>query len=161
MVELPAINTSPLIFLSKGGFLDLLLLVSSSIIVPEPVAEEIQAYGEIDLTAVALNNTNWLVVQQIPPIPNVIQNWDLGQGESAVLTWGYLNPGSEVILDDLAARRCAVTLGIPVRGTLGIVITAKQRGIIPAARPVLEQLRLCGMYLSDSVMNQALALVQE
>ncbi|MDZ8028088.1 MAG: DUF3368 domain-containing protein [Nostoc sp. DcaGUA01] len=161
MVELPAINTSPLIFLSKGGFLDLLLLVSSSIIVPEPVAEEIQAYGEIDVTAVALNNTNWLVVQQIPPIPNVIQNWDLGQGESAVLTWGYLNPGSEVILDDLAARRCAVTLGIPVRGTLGIVITAKQRGIIPAARPVLEQLRLCGMYLSDSVMNQALALVQE
>ncbi|MFN6495587.1 MAG: DUF3368 domain-containing protein [Nostoc sp. DedQUE01] len=161
MVELPAINTSPLIFLSKGGFLDLLLLVSSSIIVPEPVAEEIQAYGEIDVTAVALNNTNWLVVQQIPPIPNVIQNWDLGQGESAVLTWGYLNPGSEVILDDLAARRCAVTLGIPVRGTLGIVITAKQRGIIPAARPVLEQLRLCGMYLSDSVMNQALALVQK
>jgi predicted nucleic acid-binding protein len=65
-------------------------------------------------------------------------------------------PGTEVILDDLAARRCAATLGIPVRGTLGIVITAKQRGAIPAARPVLEQLRLCGMYLSDRVINQAL-----
>jgi predicted nucleic acid-binding protein len=52
-------------------------------------------------------------------------------------------------------------LGIPVRGTLGIVITAKQRGVIPAARPVLEQLRLCGMYLSDRVINQALALVGE
>ncbi|WP_277877189.1 MULTISPECIES: hypothetical protein [Nostocaceae] len=34
------------------------------------------------------------------------------------LTWGYANPGMEVILDDLAARRCATTLGIPVRGTL-------------------------------------------
>ncbi|WP_373528231.1 DUF3368 domain-containing protein [Nostoc sp.] len=33
-------------------------------------------------------------------------------------------------------------MGIPVRGTLGIVITAKLRGVIPAARPVLEQLRV-------------------
>lgn len=78
-----------------------------------------------------------------------------------MLTWGYVNPGTEVILDDLAARRCAAALGIPVRGTLGIVITAKQRAVISAARPVLEQLQLCGMYLSDRVINQALALVGE
>ncbi len=161
MAELPAINTSPLIFLTKGGFVDLLLLISPSIIVPDAVAAEIQAYGEIDVTAVALDNTDWLVVQKTPPVPNVIQNWDLGLGESAVLAWGYVNPGTEVILDDLAARRCAATLGILVRGTLGIVITAKQRGVIPAARPVLEQLRVCGMYLSDRVINQALALVGE
>ncbi|MDZ7961882.1 MAG: DUF3368 domain-containing protein [Aulosira sp. DedQUE10] len=161
MAELPAINTSPLIFLTKGGFQDLLLLMGSSIIVPSAVATEIQAYGSADVTAVALNNTDWLVIQEIPPVPNVIQNWDLGLGESAVLTWGYVNPGTEVILDDLAARRCATTLGIPVRGTLGIVITAKQRGVIPAARPVLEQLRQCGMYLSDPVINLALALVGE
>ncbi|MEA5507592.1 DUF3368 domain-containing protein [Halotia wernerae UHCC 0503] len=161
MAELPAINTSPLIFLTKGSFLDLLLLISPSIIVPASVAAEIQAYGSTDVTAAALKNTDWLVVQETPPIPNVIQNWDLGLGESAVLTWGYANPGTEVILDDLAARRCAATLGIPVRGTLGIVIAAKQRGVIPAARPVLEQLRLCGMYLSDRVINQALALVEE
>ncbi len=78
-----------------------------------------------------------------------------------MLTWGYVNPGTEVIVDDLAARRCAAALGIPVRGTLGLVLTAKQQGILPAARPVLEQLRLSGMYLSDRVMNQALALVGE
>ncbi|MDZ8052834.1 MAG: DUF3368 domain-containing protein [Aulosira sp. ZfuVER01] len=147
MAELPAINTSPLIFLTKAGFIDLLQIISPSIIVPDAVAAEIQEYGETDVTAVALKNTDWLIVQETPPAPNVIQNWDLGQGESAVLAWGYINPGTEVILDDLAARRCATTLGIPVRGTLGIVITAKQRGVIPAARPVLEQLHLCGMYL--------------
>lgn len=60
-----------------------------------------------------------------------------------------------------AGYRCATTLGIPIRGTLGLVLTAKQRGEISAARPVLEQLRLSGMYLSDWVMNQALALVGE
>ncbi|WP_238845304.1 hypothetical protein [Nostoc edaphicum] len=38
MAELPAINTSPLIFLTKGGFLDLLQVISSSVIVPNAVA---------------------------------------------------------------------------------------------------------------------------
>jgi predicted nucleic acid-binding protein len=148
----PAINTSPLIFLSKGGFLNLLQTVSPEIIVPQAVASEIQAYGETDITAKALANTSWL---------EVIQSWDLGAGESAVLTWGYVNSGTEVIIDDLAGRRCAEALGIPVRGTLGIVLTAKKRGLIPSARPILEQLRLSGMYLSEKVINQALALVGE
>jgi predicted nucleic acid-binding protein len=161
VAELPAINTSPLIFLTKGSLIDLLQIISPFIIVPAAVATEIQAYGETDVTAVALKNTDWLVVRETPTVPAVIQSWDLGAGESAVVTWGYVNSGTEVILDDLAARRCAATLGIPVRGTLGIVLTAKQRGVIPTARPVLEQLRLCGMYLSDRVMNQALALVGE
>lgn len=161
MVDLPAINASPLIFLTKGGFLELLHLVSPEIIVPAAVAKEIQEYGVSDVTAQAIASTSWLVVVETPPVPAIIQNWDLGAGESAVLTWGYLHPSTEVILDDLAARRCATALGIPVRGTLGLVLKAKQQGTIQAARPVLEQLRLCGMYLSDRVMNQALALVGE
>lgn len=161
MADIPAINTSPLIFLTKGGFLELLQLVSPEIIVPVAVAREIQAYGATDTTAQALAATDWLVVRETPSVPAIIQSWDLGAGELAVLTWGYVNPGTEIILDDLAARRCAAALGIPVRGTLGLVITAKQRGKITAARPVLEQLRLSGMYLSDSVINRALALVEE
>lgn len=91
----------------------------------------------------------------------MIQNWDLGGGESAVLSWGYAHPGTEVIIDDLAGRRCAETFGIPVRGTLGLVLIAKKREMIPAARPVLEKLRLSGMYLSEKVLNQALAKVNE
>ncbi len=161
MAEIPAVNTSPLIFLTKGGFLELLQLVSPQIIVPIAVATEIQAYGATDTTAQALAATDWLVIQETPIVPAVIQSWDLGAGESAVLTWGYVHPGTELILDDLAARRCAAALGIPVRGTLGLVITAKQRGKITAARPVLEQLRLSGMYLSDRIINQVLALVGE
>lgn len=161
MAESPAINTSPLIFLSKANVLHLLQIVSVQIIVPEAVATEIQAYGETDITARTLAATDWLVVTPMPPVPPIIQSWDLGAGESAVLTWGYTHPDTEVILDDLAGRRCATTLGIPIRGTLGLVLTAKQRGEIPTARPVLEQLRLSGMYLSDRVMNQALASVGE
>ncbi|NEP83513.1 MAG: DUF3368 domain-containing protein, partial [Okeania sp. SIO3B3] len=136
-------------------------IFDSTIIVPQAVAVEIEAYGEQDITFQALTSTDWLVITETPPIPSIIQNWDLGLGESEVLTWGYTNPDTEVIIDDLAARRCATALGIPVRGTLGLVLTAKQRGIIPLARPIVQQLRQSGMYLSDRVINQALILVGE
>ena len=65
------------------------------------------------------------------------------------------------ILDDLAGRRCAEALNIPINGTLGLVLIAKRRGVIAASRPVLEKLRQSGMYLSEQMMNQALALVGE
>jgi predicted nucleic acid-binding protein len=56
----PAINTSPLIFLTKGGVLELLQIIGQEIVVPSAVATEIQAYGATDITAVALLQTNWL-----------------------------------------------------------------------------------------------------
>ena len=78
-----------------------------------------------------------------------------------MLSHALANPGSGVILDDQAARRCATALGIPHQGTLGLVIYAKQQGLVPAARPLVELLRQEGMYLSDQIMNQALAQVGE
>lgn len=71
------------------------------------------------------------------------------------------NAKTEAIIDDLAARRCAAALQIPVRGMLGIVLAAKKRGEISAARPLLEKLRQNGMYLSDKILNQALDLIGE
>jgi predicted nucleic acid-binding protein len=161
VAEPAVVNASPLIFLSRAGLLDLLQLVSSEIIVPEIVASEIEIRGKSDPTAQAIANTAWLVVTQTPPVPTQIQSWGLGPGESSVLAWAHDHPGSEAIIDDLAARRCAAAFNIPVRGTLGLALIAKQRGRIPSARAVLEQLRQVGMYLSDHVMNEALALVGE
>ncbi len=41
------------------------------------------------------------------------------------------------------------------------VLTAKLRKLIPEARPVVEQLRSCGMYLSEQVLDEALAKIGE
>jgi len=49
-------------------------------------------------------------------------------------------PGCRAVIDDLAPRKSAASLGIPVTGTLGIVLRARRQGIIPAARPVVEDL---------------------
>lgn len=161
MADLPAVNASPLIFLARANLLDLLQLIAPEVAVPAPVADEIRRRGSGDPAARALANTRWLQIVDVPAVPGTIQAWDLGPGESAVLSWCAARPGIEAIIDDLAARRCAGALGIPMRGTLGVVLVGKQRGRLPAARPVLESLRKAGMYLSDRVMNGALMMVGE
>jgi len=161
VAETPVINASPLIFLARASQLNLLRLLGDSVIVPISVAEEIQRRDVSDPTVRALQTTPWLKVTPVSEIPLSINAWDLGKGESAVLAWALAHPGSEAIVDDLAARRCAATLHIPVRGTLGLALIAKQRGVIPSARELLAELREVGMYLSDDVLNRALALVGE
>jgi len=158
----PAVtNASPLIFLARGGYVDLLQFTGDRVLVPEPVAREIRARGPQDITARALESTQWLQIVDPPEVPAFIQAWDLGPGESAVLAWAYAHVGTEAIIDDLAARRCAMTFRIPFRGTLGLVLAGKRRGRFPLARPVLEDLRRGGMYLSDRTLDKALALVGE
>ena len=161
MADLPAVNTSPLIFLTRASLLDLLQLTAPEIAVPAPVAEEIRRRGVGDATTRALAATRWLQVVDVPAVPAAIQAWDLGLGESAVLAWCAARPGVEAIIDDFNGRRCAHALDIPVRGTVGLVLLGKRRGRLPEARPVLEFLRRSGMYLSDRALSRALETVGE
>ena len=87
--------------------------------------------------------------------------WRLGAGESSVLALASEHPGTEAIIDDLAGRKCAASLNIPVRGTLGIVLVAKKRGLIPEAQPVIEDIMTAGLYLSRKVVDEALGRVGE
>ena len=87
MAERPAVNASPLILLARGGRLELLRVAADVLAVPAAVAEELRRRGPADPAVRALNETPWLAVVPTPPVPLVIQAWDLGEGESAVLTW--------------------------------------------------------------------------
>jgi predicted nucleic acid-binding protein len=114
-----------------------------------------------DPTVQALDQVSWLTILPGPSIPPPIAAWGLGPGESAVLTLALAETGSWAVLDDWGARRCARSLSIPVIGTLGLVLLAKEEGSIPAARPVVERLRRSEMYVSDEVIREALPQVGE
>ena len=161
MAERAVVNASPLILFARANRFELLQVTSDEIVVPAAVVEELERGNSQDNTVEAVSRSTWIKVVADPATPPSIQAWDLGPGESAVLAWALVNPGCEAILDDLAARRCAAAVGVPTRGTLGIVLLAKQRGVIDQARPVIEQLLQSGMYLSEHVVNRALSLVGE
>lgn len=156
----PAVDASPLIFLSRADLLDLLRLAGAELVVPRPVFVELERRGEDDPAVRGVRDSSWLQVADPPPTPPEISTWDLGPGEDSVLAWASAH-SSMAILDDLAGRRCAQSLGIAVRGTLGLVLLAERRGKIPSARAVLESLREAGMYLSDSVLDRALRMAAE
>ena len=59
---------------------------------PASVADEIHRRGLTDVTAQALQNNTWIIRIEDPPIPRIIQAWDLGEGESAVIAWAYIHP---------------------------------------------------------------------
>jgi predicted nucleic acid-binding protein len=155
------VNASPIIVLAKAGFMDLLRAAGDPVQVPQAVVQEIQQAGPNDPAVQALTQTPWLIPVDPGAISPVMPAMKLGAGEQSVLTWALAHVGTEAILDDPAGRRAAAVLGIPHRGCLGLVIQARQQGLLAAARPVLEQLRQAGLRLSDRLMNQALAKVKE
>lgn len=161
MAEPPIANTSPIIVLAHAGSLELLRLVADHVLVPRAVKVEVDRYGPDDPAAQALARLSWLEVVDTGPAEERVRAYRLDRGEAAVLTWALRHPGTTAIIDDRAGRRCAEALGIPTRGTLGLILTAKQRGIILAARPLVERLRAAGLYLSDRTVDAALAQVGE
>lgn len=161
MADLAVVNASPLIFLGAANRLELLRSVAPRVCVPEPVLREVMAHGAADPAAVAVGAAAWLE-KGVPAAPSPpVLAWDLGPGETSVISLAMQVPRSVAVLDDLQGRRCAESLGLPVSGTLGIVLLAKSRGQIPLARPLLEELRDRGMWLSDRVLAQALRLAGE
>jgi predicted nucleic acid-binding protein len=161
MAESAVVNASPLICLSRAGLADLLCQAAETVVVPASVASEILVRGPSDQTAIVLRTSPWLKQVDDPAIPPSILGWDLGRGESAVLAWSLANPGACAVIDDLQGRRCAESLGIRLRGTVGLVLRARRTGAIKSARDALDRLRAGGMYLSERIVAEVLREVGE
>jgi len=155
------VDASPLILLGKIGRLDLLRGGGPEVVVPGAVLEEVGGHEPDDEAAQEIVLASWILIAPSAPIPSSVQAWDLDAGETAVLALALDDRDCELILDDRDVKRCAQTLGISVRGTLGLFLLAKQLGEVSAARPLVDQLKHNGLYLTNQVINQALALVGE
>jgi predicted nucleic acid-binding protein len=159
MPDTLVINASPLIFLGNAGQLDLLRAGGASrFIVPPAVLNEVTTAAYTDRAAQILTETAWIERAPEVPIPAAVVEWDLGPGESAVIATCLHLKDSRPVLDDLAGRKCARAFGLRVVGTVGLVIAAHRQGRIADARKALLDLRASGMWISDSIIDQALRL---
>ena len=155
------VNASPLILLGKIGRIDLLLHLGTRIVVPEGVAVELRAGPVADPAKAWIEGPGAGLIRPVDAVDPLVAAWDLGLGESHVLTLCRTLAASEAILDDRAARNCAAALGVPVRGTVALVVLAKRRGIISQARPLLDALLDQGIRLDSALVEEALRLVGE
>jgi predicted nucleic acid-binding protein len=155
------VNASPLILLTKIGRIDLLDAEGVDVVVPMPVLQEDSSLDPTDPVVRAIHDAGWSVVMPSTPVPASVSRWKLDPGEESVLTVALQSLGCEVVIDDRAGRRCAEAHGIPLLGTIGVVILGKRLGKIAEARPVIEELRRVGLYVKDDVITDALKQVGE
>jgi predicted nucleic acid-binding protein len=86
---------------------------------------------------------------------------DLGAGEREVLALAAETPNSLVILDDALARRYARLLNLTLTGTLGVLLKAKETGLLPAVAPVLDRLQKPRFRLDAETRQAVLRLAGE
>jgi predicted nucleic acid-binding protein len=146
-------DASPLILLARSELLSLLPALFSDILIPEAVWNEVDAAGPADPAVQQLSAASWPQVVQISPTPgdSEILQWNLGRGESEVLMAARRQTDCRALLDDRAGRSCARALEIPLLGTGGLLILAKNRGFIPSVAVALRALLHAGLWLSDDM----------
>ena len=85
----------------------------------------------------------------------------LGIGEQSVIAYTKINPEYLAGLDDRLARLFTEQLGIKVVGMIGVLLKAKNKGLLPSLCPLLESVHAQGFRISNELYQEALSLASE
>jgi hypothetical protein len=150
-------NTSPLILLAKIDRLGLLFRLYDEVAIPVSVLGEIRARSTEETTAIeALVKNQVLQLQR--GSPEVLESVpaDLGAGEREAIALAIETEADIVVLDDRAGRRVARERDLSVTGTIGILIEARARHMIPSVRRELDRLVEAGMWINEAFYHRIL-----
>jgi predicted nucleic acid-binding protein len=156
-------NASPVIVLAKAGLLETILQLGDSLLIPKAVIDEVLRVDDVMDPARLWFEGSGAPFERIPTpsTPPFLAAWDLGRGESAVIAIASPIPGAVAVLDDLAGRRCAQAHGIPIIGTLGLILLAKKRGLLPSASAAIMAVTRAGLYVSAAAATEIRAKAGE
>lgn len=145
------LDASPLIVLCKAQMAHLLPALFAELLIPDAVWCEVIAGGLADPAAQQLSVSGWAQRVSVSVTDPVIITWNLGAGESEVLSLAQTVADARAIIDDAAARSCARTLNVPFIGTGGLLVLAKRRNLIASVADGLQAVTDAGLWLSESV----------
>lgn len=154
-------NTSPLQYRHQSRLLHLLPALVTRVVVPPAVVHELAVGRALGIDLPDPTVLPWISIRPPASAKALPLVTDLGPGEAEVLALGLETPDSILILDDALARQVAGTLGLRVRGTLGILLDAKKRALIPAVAPILETLDALRFRLAPQTRAAVLKLANE
>jgi uncharacterized protein len=153
-------NATPLINFAAINRLDILQTTLDPIIIPQAVYDETTVISfpgsESVIQAV---DSGWLQVRQVSAIGNNIPA-ELDNGEREAIALALEMQTQKILLDEQEARQVAQKLGLRVMGTLGILLLAKRKQIIPEVHPLLNAMINTAQYwvkdtLYQDVLRQA------
>lgn len=144
-------DTSCLIILTKIGELDLLRQLYKTVTITQDILLE---YGEL--------LPDWIEVQQSKdPYRQQLLEMQVDKGEASAISLALETNEHLMILDDWKARKLAERFGLCVTGTLGVIIRAKNNGIVPSIKPYLDKIKETNFRISEELEQSALAEAKE
>jgi len=156
------LNSSPVIHLSAAlGGLALVTELYRRVLVPVEVLRELQSGAHLDDTAVSIQSVSGIEIVPVGAGISPLLTGELDLGEAAVIQLALERPGATVVLDDLKARRVARRSGIPLTGSLGVLLHAKRMGRLDSVGDAVGCIRRHGAWLSDAVVERAMRLAGE
>ena len=126
-------NTSPLIFLDRLGYLEESLSLFQTVIIPREVLAEIFVKDDkIKKDIINLKNRKDVIFGLETKLVKLYKALEkrLGKGEAEAISVAIEKNADLVILDDYAARKIAIELGLEVKGTLGVLRKLVENGEI-------------------------------
>ena len=149
MKEAVVSDSTCLIGLERIGELNILPALFDPIMIPPEVEREFDRKFSWLKTE---NPTNNLLVAALRLVV------DAGEAEAIALA---SEKSCLLISDDKQARATAKRLGVVVIGTIGVLVRAKQNGVVSAIKPILNELEQNSFFISQALREEALKLVGE
>lgn len=158
--QLVVVDTTPIISLSLLQYLHLLEILYTEVLIPLAVQAEVIAGGSRN-GAAELRRATYIRSVPLQDTQRATLLSDLDRGEAEVIALGIERQADLLIIDEQLGRRHAQRLGLPITGTLGVLLKAKQLGYVPEVKPLILQLRQNGIRLSDALTKRMLELAGE
>jgi predicted nucleic acid-binding protein len=156
-------NTGPLIALAKINKLSLLEQLFTEVHIPPAVQRELLAKSGPETMRLDEALSRFIQVasvpQQLPPeVKIATSRLDLGEQQAVALAYQLK---VLLVIDDQLGRAAARQLTIPVTGMAGVLIRAKETGLVSNVRSLLDEARRQGYWFSDSFLDIAAKLAGE
>lgn len=150
-------NTTPLIALDACNQLDLLRSLYGRIIIPEEVDRELTRGGSTALTTgLTAAHRIWIKVLPLSTLPSAPLLARLDSGEAEVITLAIELGASLVLIDEKIGLKVAREQGLKALGSVGILLLAKKKGLLPEIKPHLHEMHSKGISLSNKFIEWAI-----
>jgi predicted nucleic acid-binding protein len=153
-------NNTPLVALWSLGKLDLLRDLFGQVLIPQAVESEFLAFDRVSRQD-ALTHTPWIEVVAVTEQRRALAYLGLDEGESEVLALAEERDAQLILMDERKGRRYAQRMGFAVTGTLGLLLLAKEEGLVQSVRALVRELQESGLYLSPALVARAIELAGE
>ena len=155
-------NTGPLVALANAGILGILDRLWEQVLIPAEVRDELASArrlpGELQALLGQIKRLEIGIVSKRSPLLVDV----LDRGESAVIELAQERQIHSVLIDERKGRKVAASLfGLNVIGTAGLLLRAKQQGLIPNVRDPIGRMRASGYHIHDRIVSELLRYAHE